>query len=145
MGFSKPHAGQAWGRLASGIEAGIVGGSAMLGVLISESLRTGHAWWEVPNLLGSTFYGTRAFRAGTGMPTLAGAALHYVITGTLGALFGLVCGGVHSRGRLVLLGVLAAIGWYNLANAMFWPRVNPWVPAVSPRPTTLFSYILLGA
>src|SRR5580658_9735317 len=145
MGIPMSHAGQTWSRLASGIEAGIVGGAAMLGILISESLWTGHVWWEVPNLLGSTFYGTRALRSGAALSILAGIALQFVITGTLGGLFGLACGGVHQRGRLVLLGVLAAVGWYNLANAMFWPRVNPWVPLVSPRPATVFSYVLLGA
>jgi hypothetical protein len=145
MGFPKSHAGQTWSRLASGIEAGIVGGAAMLGMLISESLWSGHAWWEVPNLLGSTFYGTRALRLGPGLSILAGTALHFVITGTLGGLFGLACGGIHQRGKLVLLGVLAAVGWYNLANASFWPRVNPWVPLVSPRPATIFSHVLFGA
>src|SRR5271170_7461575 len=105
MELSKSHAGPSWSRLASGIEAGIVGGSAMLGLLLSESLWTGHVWWEVPNILGSTFYGARAFRSGAGLSTLAGTALHFVITGTLGGLFGLFCGGIHQRGRLVLLGV----------------------------------------
>jgi hypothetical protein len=144
MGFPKSHAGQTWSRLASGIEAGIVGGAAMLGLLISDSLWSGHVWWEFPNLLGSTFYGTRAFRSGTGLATLSGAALHFVITGTLGALFGLSCGGIQQRGRLLLLGMLAAVGWYNIANALFWPRVNPWVPLASPRPATLVAHALLG-
>src|SRR5580658_2943700 len=145
MGFPKPQASQTWSRLASGIEAGIVGGAAMLGMLVSESLWSGHVWWEVPNLLGSTFYGTRALRSGAALSILAGIALQFVITGTLGGLFGLACGGVHQRGRLVLLGMLAAVGWYNLANATFWPRVNPWVPLASPRPATIFSHVLLGA
>jgi hypothetical protein len=145
MGIPKWPADQIWNRLASGIEAGIVGGAAMLGMLISDSLWSGHVWWEVPNLLGSTFYGTRVLRSGTGLSILAGTALHFAITGTLGGLFGLTCGGIHQRGRLVLLGVLAAVGWYNVANAIFWPRVNPWVPLASPRPSTMFSHVLLGA
>jgi hypothetical protein len=145
MEFPMSHAGQTWSRLTSGIEAGVVGGAAMLGMLISESLWSGHVWWEVPNLLGSTFYGARALRLGTGLSILAGTALHFVITGTLGGLFGLACGGIHQRGRLVLFGVLAAVGWYNIANTAFWPRVNPWVPLASPRPATMFSYVLLGA
>jgi len=117
----------------------------MLGIFISESLWSGRVWWEVPNLLGSTFYGTRALRSGADLSILAGIALHLVITGTLGGLFGLACGGIHQRGRLLLLGLVAAVGWYNLANATFWPRVNPWVPLASPRPATIFSHILLGA
>ena len=86
-----------------------------------------------------------AFRAGLGLVTLSGLALHFVLTGTLGGLFGLACGGIHQRGRLILLGMFASLGWYNLANATFWPKVNPWVPAVSPRPATAVSHVLLGA
>ncbi len=145
MGLSKPHAAEAWARMASGIEAGIVGGLAMLGILLSDSLWDGHVWWEVPNLLGSTFYGPRAFRSGLGMATLSGLAFHLVITGTLGGLFGLAFGGIQERGRLILLGLLVSIGWYNLANVAFWPKLNPWVPVASPRPATLVSHVLLGA
>lgn len=134
-----------WGRLTSGIEAGVVGGLAMLALLISSSLWDGRVWWEVPNLLGSTFYGPRAFRAGTGMATLSGIALHFVITGSLGGLFGMAFGGIRQRGRLILLGLLAAVGWYNLAYAAFWPAVNPWVLLGSPRPATMVSHVLLGA
>jgi hypothetical protein len=145
MALSKPQASEVWGRLASGIEAGVVGGVAMLGLLVSESLWDGHVWWEVPNLFGSTFYGPRAFRAGPGMATLSGFALHFVITGTVGGLFGLAFGGIRQRGRLILLGLLAAVGWYNLAYSTFWPAVNPWVLLGSPRPATMVSHVLLGA
>jgi hypothetical protein len=145
MGSSKPHTGEIWTRLASGIEAGIVGGLAMLGLLVSQSLWEGHVWWEVPNLLGSTFYGPRAFRSGVGLATLSGTALHLVITGTLGGVFGLIFGRVHQRGKLIFLGLLASLGWYNLADVMFWPKVNPWVPAASSRPATVVSHLLLGA
>lgn len=145
MEFQKPHAGEAWTRLASGIEAGIVGGLAMLALLLSGSLWDGHVWWEVPNLLGSTFYGPHAFRSGPGMATLSGLALHFTMTGTLGGLFGLAFGGIQQRSRLVLLGLLAAVGWYNLANVSFWPNVNPWVLVASPRPATVVSHVLFGA
>jgi hypothetical protein len=40
--------------------------------------------------------------------------------------------------------VLAGVGWYNLADVVFWPKVNPWVPVVSPRPVTMYSYIVFG-
>lgn len=136
---------EVWSRVASGIEAGIVGGLAMLAIQLSQSLWNGRVWWEVPNLFGSTFYGPRVFRTGAGLATLAGLALHFVITGTLGGVFGLVFGGVKHRGQLVLLGLLAAVGWYNLANAAFWPAVNPWVLVGSPRPATMVSHVLLGA
>lgn len=117
----------------------------MLALLISQSLWDGRVWWEIPNLLGATFYGPRAFHTGAGLATLSGFALHFVITGTLGGLFGLAFGGIRQRGRLILLGMIAAIGWYNLANATFWPAVNPWVLLGAPRPATMVSHVLLGA
>jgi hypothetical protein len=78
------------------------------------------------------------------MATVSGIALHLVITGTLGGLFGLFFGGVPQRGRLLLLGILAAAGWYTVANGVFWPRVNPWMPTTAG-PAMAFSHLLLGA
>lgn len=128
MDVAKPPASDALARLASGIEAGVIGGLAMLGLLVSGSLLRGHVWWEIPNLLGSTFYGSRAFRLGLGMATISGAALHFTITGTVGALFGLTSGAIRERRHLVPLGMLAGVVWYYLADAVVWPYLNPLVP-----------------
>ena len=43
-------------RILSGIEAGIIGGLAMLALLTMTSVLRDHVWWETLNLLGSTFY-----------------------------------------------------------------------------------------
>jgi hypothetical protein len=150
MGVSKPHASDTLARLASGIEAGVIGGLAVLGVLVSESLLRGHVWWEILNLLGTTFYGPRSFRAGPGMVTLAGAALHFTIAGTIGALFGLVCGAIRERRRLLPLGFVTGMLWYLLADAMFWPRVNPLVPLYENtlhafQPVAILSHAIFGA
>ena len=59
-------------RLLSGIEAGVIGGIAMLALLVSGSLWRGDPWWMPSNLLGSTFYGARALSAGPDRATLAG-------------------------------------------------------------------------
>jgi len=144
MGVPKPP-GDTLAQLASGIEAGVIGGMAMLLLLVSGSLLLGRAWVEVPNLLGSTFYGARAFRQAAGLATLSGIALHFVITGAVGALFGLLCGRVHERRRLILLGLAGGFVWYYLADAVFWSRVNPLVPIYSPQPTTLLAHALFGA
>ena len=117
----------------------------MLILLVSGSLLRGRFWWEIPNLLGSTFYGTRAFRSGVSIATLSGTAFHFVITGTVGAAFGLCCGGIQRRRRLILLGVLAGVVWHYLAQAIFWSRVNRMVPAYSPQPLTVLSHALFGA
>jgi len=132
------------GRLARGIEAGVLGGCAMLALLILTSLLRNRVWWEIPNILGSTFYGSRAFRSGLGMATTAGAALHFVITGSIGALFGLLCGGIRERKRLILFGIFIGMLWYYFSRAVFWTRVNPWVPVYSPEPVAVLANALFG-
>lgn len=135
---------RAFARLLSGIEAGVFGGIAMLGLLISGSLLRGEPWWMPSNLLGSTFYGVRALNAGPGSATLAGSALHIFMTGSIGAGFGILSGGIQGRRRLVLLGMLAGLIWHGLADALLWKKINPLVPMYSAQPTTLFSYALFG-
>ena len=132
-------------RLLNGIEAGVIGGIAMLALLVSGSLWRGDPWWMPSNLLGSTFYGARALSAGPDRATLAGGALHVFMTGSVGGAFGLVCGGISHRRRLVLLGTLAGLTWQGLADVLVWRNINPLVPLYSPQPATLFSYALFGA
>jgi hypothetical protein len=141
----KPGLADALMRLVHGLEAGVIGGVAMLVLLVSAALWRGDVWWAPANLLGTTFYGRRAFHTAPGMATLSGAAFHIVITGTVGALFGLACGGVRERRRLVLLGALAGVFWYYLADAIFWRWVNILVPAYAPQPSTLIAHAVFGA
>jgi hypothetical protein len=127
-----------------GLEAGVVGGLAMIALLTSGALLRGYFWWQPANLLGSTFYGARAFRLGLGWATVAGYAFHIVITGMVGTLFGLACGGLERRRRLLLLGGLAGLIWYFFAAAVFWSWVNPLVPIYSLQPDTLMAHVLFG-
>jgi len=132
-------------HLLNGIEAGVIGGIAMLVVLVCASLWRGDPWWIPANLLGSTFYGARALSAGPSRATLAGGALHIVLTGSIGASFALFRGGIRPRQRLVLLGTLAGLIWYGLADALLWRRINPLVPLYSAQPVTLLAHALFGA
>lgn len=132
-------------RLLSGIKSGVIGGIAMLALLVSGSLMRSDPWWMPFNLLGSTFYGAPALSAGHGQATLAGGALHVFITGSIGGTFGLVCGGFRRGRRMVLLGTLAGLICQGLANTFLWGKINPLVPLYSPQPATLLSYALFGA
>ncbi len=138
-----PH--RAVARLLSGLEAGVIGGIAMLALLISGSLLRGDPWWMSSNLLGSTFYGPRALNSGPSRATLAGGALNIFITGSIGAGFGIIFGAVQSRRRLVLLGMLAGLIWHGLADAVLWRKLNPLIPMYSAQPATLLSHALFGA
>jgi hypothetical protein len=139
-----PTVGEKWARLSRGIEAGVVGGMVTLGFLVFASILARQGWWQIPNLLGSTFYGNRAFRAGASMATLSGMALQFVISGLIGAAFALVCARIKRRGRIFLLGVLTGLVWHYLSEALFWPHVNPRVPAYTSEPLILFGNVLFG-
>jgi len=131
-------------RMLHGIEAGVLGGLAMLGVFAVSSLWHGHVWWEIPNLLGSTFYHNRPFYSGPGTGTVSGGALHLVISGVIGAVFSLASGNVRSRHRLILLGTLTGLAWFYLANTLVWPRINPLIALYWPEPATVLSYVIFG-
>ncbi len=131
-------------RVAGGLEAGVLGGLAMLALLAIVSLARGRHWWEAPNLLGSTFYGYRALGSGIGMATLSGSALHLVITGAIGCAFGLACGSIPGRRRLVLLGLATGIGWYYFADFILWPPINRLIPLYSFTPAFLTAHALFG-
>ncbi len=132
-------------RVLHGIEAGIVGGMAMLATLAAVSMWHRRVWWEIPNVLGSTFHQNRGFRSGLGAATLEGSALQLTIAGLVGAVFGLACGNVRSRHRLILLGTVAGLGWFYFANTMLWPRINPLIPLYWPEPAAVLSHLLFGA
>ncbi len=117
----------------------------MLALLAASSMLGGRGWWEVPNLLGSTFYHGRAFYWGVGRATVAGGALQLTVSGSIGALFGAVCGHVPSRHRLILLGTLTGVSWFFLGNLLVWPRLNPLIPLYSPEPAAVLSHVLFGA
>jgi hypothetical protein len=136
--------GEKWARFSRGIEAGVVGGMVTLGFLVFASILARQGWWQIPNLLGSTFYGNRAFRAGASMATLSGMALQFVISGSIGAAFAFVCGRIKRRGRIFLLGILTGLVWHYLGEALFWPHVNPRVPAYTSEPLILFGNVLFG-
>jgi hypothetical protein len=132
-------------RVLHGIEAGVVGGLAMLGTLAAVSMWHRRVWWEIPNVLGSTFFLHRPFRSGLGIATILGGALQLTISGLVGALFGLACGNVRSRHRLILLGTLVGLGWFYFANKLIWPQINPLIPLYWPEPAAVLSHVLFGA
>lgn len=132
-------------RLAHGIKAGVVGGLAMLTLFACTSMLRRHVWWEVPNLLGSTFYHYRAFYSGPGMATVAGAALAVTMGGLVGGLFGVACGNVRSWHRLILLGTLTGLAWFYIANRFLWPSLNPLVALYWPEPAAVLCHAAFGA
>ncbi len=122
-----------------------MGAGALLTLFAFTSILRRHVWWEVPNLLGSTFYHYRAFYSGPGIATMAGAALELMLGGLVGAVFGAVWGNVRPRHRLILLGTLTGLAWFYLANVFLWPRLNPLVPLYWPEPAAVLCHAVFGA
>ena len=79
------------------------------------------------------------------MATWSGIALHLVISGCVGLVYSLLFGGLRSRARLILLGALAGIVWFYLADAILWGNLNRWVSLYSPQPSTLLAHAVFGA
>ena len=131
-------------RILEGLEAGIVGGLAMLFFLILDEVWRHRPWWTIPNLLGSTFYGARAFRMGPGLASASGIALQLMVCGLVGVLFGMVLAGISSRVRAVLLGLAAGLVWYLFSQRVLFPEIGPLVPVYAPEPATLLAHLLFG-
>lgn len=126
----------------TGLEAGVLGGFAMLGALAGASLADQDAWWRFPNLLASMFYGAKVLRSGPGWPTVSGVALQIVIAGVAGAIFGVLFGKAPGGLRIVL-----GFGWGALlfyASEMFYRRVAPFVALYQAETSTLLGHVLYG-
>ena len=116
----------------------------MLGWLALLSLAQGRSIWSMPNLLASTFYGEAALRSGFHWATLSGMALHVIMSGAAGLLFGLAVSRVVSRKRVMLLGLAAGVAWYFLSLGIFWRHVNPMVPLYAQGGGLFLAHVWLG-
>lgn len=126
----------------TGLEAGVLGGFAMLGALAGASVADQDAWWRFPNLLATTFYGVRALRSGAGWPTVSGIALQIVIAGAAGAVFGALFGRAPGALRIAL-----GLGWGALlfyAAEMLYRRIAPFVVLYQPETSALLGHVLYG-
>jgi hypothetical protein len=122
-----------------GIQAGTLGGIAMLVWLSLMSPLIGQPWWLNMNLFASHFYTDGQVNSGFGMVTAVGAALQITAAGVVGALNGLLTPG----GRLFGLAVAAA--WYLLCYIFLWKRAAPLVLIHGSQPLLLVGYFVYGS
>lgn len=122
----------------------MLAGALMLAVLMANSVSQRHAWWMTPNVLGSTFYGGRALRAGAGLVTLSGVALHLLLSGLIGGLFAVACFRILKTRRLTLFAFFVTMLWYFLAYQLIWARINPLVPLYATEPSTAVAHMVFA-
>lgn len=132
-----------WGALI-GIQSGVVGGLSMLAWFLLASSLLRQPLWTMPNLIGALLSEDVLVRRGFGWNALVGVAVLLVWTGLLGALFGLATHQVHSRRRLLLLGLLSGVMTFYVSNAVVFRKLGAvaWVYS-SPR-SLLVAHLLLG-
>lgn len=131
-------------RALAGIEAGVLGGAAMVAWFVLVSLWQDQFWYAVPNLLAGVFYGEFIFRAGFSTVTLAGIAIHIVSGGLVGALFGLFAPADQTPPRMVLLGLAAGLVWFYFNQYLWWRRTNPLVIYYTAESSMIAAHLLFG-
>ncbi len=131
-------------RALAGIEAGVLGGVAMLVWLALASTLERRSAWFVPNVLGSLLYGRAALRRSFGMMTVSGLALQLFAAGMIGMLFGVLVGDSRNRLRVALLAVLAGLTWYYFSQALLWRELGVLAALYASARSLIVGHIFYG-
>jgi hypothetical protein len=129
----------------AGLQAGMAATLWMLAWLGLAATWRQSSFWTAENLWASVFHGAGAIHRGFSSSTLSGLALYFLVYSTLGALFAFVMRGRLPRLRLILIGVLVAVGWYYFSFHLVWRAVSPLVTLLHAEQPTLFGHVIYGA
>jgi hypothetical protein len=133
-----------WRSLA-GLQAGVVGGLAVLLFHGLDGTVRGDGLWAFPNLLSSAFFPARALSASLRWETLSGVALHLLVSGLLGLAFSVfLTRYLYRPFRCGATALILALAWYYGAFRFLWPAVNPAVVVYQPFPGMLLGHVLFG-
>lgn len=103
-----------------------------------------HSFWTLPNLMSGVFYGTSSLRPDFGYHTLAGLALHFLLSTLFGMFYASIVPPSLPMVSSLLVGVLATSWWFYLLDAFFWRPLFPAMSMYSRRPSIFFSFVLMG-
>jgi len=131
-------------RFVAGLQAGMAGALVMLAWLGLAMIWAGHSVWWFPNLMATTFGGDPALRNGFGKYTAPGFALHLLLYSLFGGAFGWLVPSRMGGTRILLLAVIAALGFYFAMYDFVWPRVNPLVPLYSPDRPVIVGHVFFA-
>lgn len=121
-----------------GIEAGVMGGTAMLVLLMLVAPLLGDSWWTYPNLFASHYYSRAMVRYGPDQATLSGIGLQIFWAGIVGAISGFL----SPRGRH---GVLVAMIWFLGCYWFIWRKYAPAVGIYGSAALLFASFVLYGS
>lgn len=123
----------------SGLEAGVLGGIAMLAWFVAAMPLLGRPWYLILNLLAARFYPDRYVLLSPGMATWSGGAWLIFAAGLVGAIQALLGRG----GWLYAFAVAAA--WYLLSYFLVWKRLAPLLTVYVPQPVLLAGFLLYAS
>jgi hypothetical protein len=130
--------------MLAGLQAGVMGGAAMLFVLSIAAMVHGRSFWSASNLIATTFYGDEALRRGFRFSTLSGAALQLILAGVLGIVFAIATNRLQQRFRVRLLGIAFALAWFILCDRALWRVVSPLIDIYAPTLDMTLAHAMLG-
>jgi hypothetical protein len=131
-------------RVSAGLQAGILGGLAMLAWIMTGAWVQGQSFWTIPNLLAFSFYGNRMYRPDFIWRTWSGLGFHFLFAGVLGMIFALVVPRATRPVVAGLLGVVYSLALYAVAGVWLWERINPPMQLYARQPFVLAGYMLFG-
>ncbi len=127
----------------AGFQAGMLGGLAMLGLLVSISILDRHSWSSYLTVLGALLWGPRVLPDRAGWPAVSGAALELLIAATAGVLFGIIFSGAVGSRRIGLIAVAWGAALFYVTDWLF--RVtSPVVSQYLPRTALLVGHLVYG-
>ncbi len=128
-GLSKLAAGTAqFGPLSitlAGLQAAMLGVLWMLAWLGIDSSWDRRGFWYEENLFSSFFYGSDAIRSSFGAKTMPGLALYLLVYGVLGCVFAVALRNRVRPLRLLIAGLIFALGWFYLSFHVLWKSAMP--------------------
>jgi len=134
----------AFSTLLAGLQAGMLGAIWMLAWLGVSSSWQNQGFWNSENLFATAFYGSDALRSDFGLKTLPGLALYLLLYSVLGGVFALALRNRFPPFRLMLAGILFALGWFYLSFHLIWKSAMPLVYLLySDRPMVV-GHLLYG-
>jgi hypothetical protein len=128
----------------AGLQAGMVGALWMLAWLGVSAAWQNQGFWNSENLFATLFYGSDAVRSDFSWNSIAGLALYLLLYSLLGGIFALALHGQARSGRLVLIGIIFALGWFYLSFHLLWKTVMPLAYLLSSDRPTMVGHLIYG-
>jgi hypothetical protein len=132
-------AGKSFLDVIVGLEAGVLGGLAMLVWFAIVMPLLGQPWYLMLNLVGVRFYAQRHALLAPGLATCSGAAWIILSAGIVGSVNGLLTPG----GRL--FGLAVAASWYAISYLFVWKNLAPLIISYAPQAVVLTGFLVYGS